>query len=162
MKTLSAILISMAVSGATLAWAAGPKDEEDIKFQIAAFDEAWNKGDLGALGAFFTDDATLITDDATLTDPMGMDFTGKAAIMEHFKFMLTGPMKGSKHKMAARRIQFVGPDVAVGDGSIEVGGMQAMPAVRAKGIAVFVKIKGKWLYASLRAFVHMPAVSPRK
>ncbi len=162
MKTKTKILFAcllavIANQAASSAMASDNKDADDVAAQLIAFDDAWNKCDLKTLAALFTDGATMITDDAAANDSMGMDFKGKTAIMEHLKFMLNGPMKGSLHKMTPRFIQVVSADVAIGDGRIEVGGMKDLPPIRAKGTAVLAKVKGKWLFAAVRAFVHMPA-----
>src|SRR4051812_9430140 len=110
MKTLVAMFV-LALTTPALAKGNNAKDEEAIKAQTAAFDEAWNKNDAKAVAALFTDDATVI-------DPMGMEFNGKAAIEKTFEGMFAGPAKGSKHSITPRHITFIKPDVALGDADI--------------------------------------------
>jgi uncharacterized protein (TIGR02246 family) len=130
------------------------KDEEAIKATVAGFSEALNKGDGKAVAALFTEEGTLV-------NMFGMEMVGRAGIEQTMTSQLAGPLKGVTSSITPTKIRFIKPDVAVGDAELETSGLKApdgkvIPTVKSKGTAVFVRQKGKWLFAAARAYVHVP------
>jgi uncharacterized protein (TIGR02246 family) len=152
--TLLAALVATVGSMATHAANPSPKGEEASKAAIAALDAAWGKGDAKAI-------AQLFTEDGSSANPWGQLAVGRAEIEKAFGTALSGPAKGSTHKITVTRVQPVSPTVVVLDGDVEVTGHKApdgsaAPALHAKVNTVVTEQKGKWLIASSRAFTYLP------
>jgi uncharacterized protein (TIGR02246 family) len=84
-------------------------DQVDVPAVLAteaAYDTAWNAGDIDGLVACFADDAVLV-------NPRGEIAVGAQQIRERLGAFLHGDAKGSRHASRAVRVSFVSPDVAV-------------------------------------------------
>jgi uncharacterized protein (TIGR02246 family) len=154
MKTFTIALALCTLTSTAFAKGNDAKDEAAIRATCAAFDAAWGKGDLKSAAGLFTEGVTLV-------NPMGEAMNGRAELIEKMSAGLAGPMKGTTHAISPTKINFIKPDVAVGDADVELGGMKgpdgkAMPPVKHKGTAVFMKEKGKWVFAAMRGYVHVP------
>lgn len=130
------------------------KDEDAIKETVAAFVTAFNKADAKAVAALFTEEGSI-------TNVFGLEMSGKATIEKELTTQFAGPLKGVTNNVTPTKIVNVAPNVAVGDADLEIVGMKtpdgkALPAIKARGTGVFVKQKGKWLFAAARGYIHMP------
>jgi len=166
MKTLIAAVALLALAGN--AWAKDKdkdkghdaKDEEAIKATVAAFVTAFNKGDAKGVAALFTEEGSLV-------NVFGMEMAGKANIEKELATNMNGPLKGVTNNITPTKIVNVAPNAAVGDADIEIVGMKApdgkaVPPIKARGTATFVKQKGKWLFAAARGYIHLPPPGPPK
>jgi uncharacterized protein (TIGR02246 family) len=142
------VLVSMALVGRVFA-AGTTKDLEEIDAVGAAIDAAWNKGDAKVFAATYVEDGTL-------TIPAGVVLKGRAEIERFFSTQFAGPLKGTTHTHIRTSIHFIRPDVAVGDGTSEVVGIKGpRPTAKAMYTAVYVKVKGRWMYSDVRGYVHV-------
>jgi uncharacterized protein (TIGR02246 family) len=119
-----------------------PKNEEQaIRTAMQAYEAAFNKGDLDAVMAFWTPDAEFISDD-------GKAARGRDAIAALTKHAFT-EHKGLTVKLVNKSIRFVKPDVALQDAIVTLSA-QDKAADTGPYTAVWTKIDGKWLLASVR------------
>jgi uncharacterized protein (TIGR02246 family) len=110
--------------------------------------EAYNKGDLDALLAFWAADGDYV-------DAQGQAHKGQAALralyktnLEHFKgWKLTGRIVG---------LRFLKPDVALEDGILELAGPGGPPHV-GRYAAVWIKKDDRWVISSARDVGGEPA-----
>jgi uncharacterized protein (TIGR02246 family) len=161
MRRASIFIFSwLVLTGSALAADKTAKDEEAVKATVQGFVDALNKGDGKALAALFTEEGSLV-------NVFGMEMVGRAAIEQTMTSQLAGPLKGVKSGINPTRVVFVKPDVAIGDADLETSGLKApdgkpIAPIKSRGTAVFVKQKGKWLFAAARAYVHVPAPAAPK
>lgn len=117
-------------------------DEDAIRETGATFAKACDKADAKAAAAHFTADAEYV-------DEQGNVFQGRQAIEELLTaFFIASP--GSQLELAIDTIRFVGPGVAVEDGTTTVVRPTGGPSDYSRYTAVHVKTNGKWLTASSR------------
>jgi len=122
--------------------------EEAIRALEAAYDDAWNRGDVAALIACFTDDALIV-------DPRGGVTRGRADIRRLLSPMVgAGDGDSSTHKSEIVRIEFVSPEVALVDGRAHIKGLPEEQ--NAKGLVhrftdVVAWREGRWKIAHIRA-----------
>ena len=115
---------------------------------LSAVDASWNAGDGAAVAANWTDDGTVIS-------PMGELTAGRSAIESDMVAQLTGPMKGSRHKLTPTGIRPVNDDVAVVDGEAEIG--VAGQSWSANFTAVLSRgADGAWKLAHMRSYRFIP------
>ena len=125
------------------------QNENAVRALEAAYDEAWNRGDVDALLACMTDDALIV-------DPLGRVARGRDEI-RHLLAPLIGPTGGdSTHRSEIVRVEFVTPDIALVDGRAHIEGL-----VLGEGKApsdhfhrftdVVVRREGQWKIAQIRA-----------
>ena len=93
-----------------LAPLAAAQDEEAVKAVAHSWVEAWNAGDMDALGALYADDSNY-------TSFFGETLEGREAIQGAFTEMGTTVYKGSKLSIDIFSVSFPKPDVAVLDNS---------------------------------------------
>jgi uncharacterized protein (TIGR02246 family) len=120
-------------------------DEQAIRQTVAAYADAFNKGDLGALTSVWSVNAEYI-------DEKGVMTKGRPAIAAQFKQYL-GSLKGAKIAFKITNIRPLTSDVALQDGTSKLA--------RADGsiddgrfTAVWFKKDGKWLLRSVRDLPH--------
>jgi uncharacterized protein (TIGR02246 family) len=121
--------------------------EEAIRALEAAYDDAWNRGDIDALLDCFTNDALIV-------DPRGGVTQGHDGI-RHFLSHMVSPDNGdSTHKSEIVRVEFLTPKVAVVDGRAQIKGLPEEQ--NAKGFVhrftdVVAWREGRWKIAHIRA-----------
>jgi uncharacterized protein (TIGR02246 family) len=121
--------------------------EEAIRALEAAYDDAWNRGDVDALIACFTDDALIV-------DPRGGVTRGHDDIRRLLSPMLGPSGGGSTHNSEIVRVEFVTPEVALVDGRAHITGLPEEQD--AKGLVhrftdVLAWRDGRWKIAHIRA-----------
>jgi len=117
-------------------------DEKAIRSAVAAFTEAFQKGDAKAIASLFTEDGEAV-------DADGGTIQGRAAIAEHYaaRFSVS---PGDKMETTVESIKFLAPGVAR-----ETGVTQHTPSggdspTTRRYTAIHVKQGGNWLLASVR------------
>jgi uncharacterized protein (TIGR02246 family) len=124
------------------------KDEATIREIGEAYDEAWNRGDVPALVAFFTRDAIII-------DPRGDVTTGKVEFENVITQLFRGPFQDSLHKTSIIRIHFPKRDVAVVDGEATLTVLKQLQGSRElthRYTDVMIKEGDQWLISDTRAY----------
>lgn len=112
------------------------------------FVEAFNKGDAGAVSAFWTPDGDYV-------DQEGRVLEGREAIAGAFsKFFADN--KGLKVRIESESLSFPAPDTAIEDGTTAVLPANGAPPSRARYTNVFVNTDGKWLLSSVREAAYVP------
>jgi uncharacterized protein (TIGR02246 family) len=90
-------------------------DEAAVRAVEAAYDAAWQAGDLDGLLACLSEDAVLI-------NPRGEMARGHTEIRRELESVLRGPAAGSKHTSVISGVEFLTPDVAIVDGEARIEG----------------------------------------
>jgi uncharacterized protein (TIGR02246 family) len=152
MRTLATAAVLLAFTGTALAKNPA-KEEEEIRAAVKSYVEAFNKGDAKAVAAHYIEEGTTV-------NVFGMEMAGRATIEQELTTAFAGPLKGATIDITPTKVQMV-KDVGIGDADINISGMKGpdgkpAPPIKARGIGVFVKQKGKWMFAASRAFVHLP------
>jgi uncharacterized protein (TIGR02246 family) len=119
----------------------GDSDEQTIRKMVAAFAEAFNKGDLSAIGGAWAEDAEYI-------DEAGKEIKGREAIVAMFK-KAASELKGGKIELKVTSVRILKGDVALQDG---VSTQTAADGTIDEGrfTAVWFKSDGKWMIRSAR------------
>jgi uncharacterized protein (TIGR02246 family) len=120
-------------------------DLDTVLATEAAYDSAWNAGDVDGLVACFADDAVLV-------NPRGEIAVGAEEIRARLSSFLHGDAKGSRHTSRAVRVSFVSPDVAVVDGEASVNGAAALGDLSHRFTDILVRQGGCWKIAHVRAY----------
>jgi uncharacterized protein (TIGR02246 family) len=125
-------------------------DEAAIRQLAKDYASAWNSGDAAKAAAVHTDDAVFI-------NVRGMVMTGRAAIEKSLAADLSGELKGSMFAVTVDTIQFIRPDVALLNGTMNITGGATSPDGR-KGhyLVVATQQGGAWKVAA----VHAAAMPP--
>ena len=123
--------------------------EELIRKAEAAYDHAWQEGNVDGL-------VTCLTKDAVLINPRGEVAIGHDEIRKHLGEFLAGPARGSKHTSHLTRISFVTDDVAVVDGEALVEGVDfdGSSTVMHLFTDILVRSGNDWLIAQIRAYAN--------
>jgi uncharacterized protein (TIGR02246 family) len=116
-------------------------DETALRKTAEAFSQAFNKGDLDALAAFWTEDARFIRES-------GKTYHGRDAIRSLLKASLA-ENKGSKQSIKATSIHFIQPDVVSAEGLVTITTPEG-EVDTGRYAAIWVKRDGKWLISSMR------------
>jgi len=91
-------------------------DERAIRQAVAAYADAFNKGDLAALAAFWAADAEYVAEDGTITK-------GRDAIAGLFRpYFTEADRKGSKMTLEVTSVRVLKGDVALQDGTSAIAG----------------------------------------
>jgi uncharacterized protein (TIGR02246 family) len=115
--------------------------EQAIRQAVAAYADAFNKGDLAALSAFWAPDAEYI-------DEAGTAYKGREAITTLFQRFLA-EHKGAKMSLKVTNLRSLTADVALQDGTSAV--TDSHGAVdEGRFAAVWFKADGKWTLRSVR------------
>jgi uncharacterized protein (TIGR02246 family) len=128
-----------------------PKDMEAIAKNGETFIEAFHKGDAKALAAFWTADGDF-------TDEAGHHLKGREAIEKDFEAYFA-ENKDLKLRINSNALRFVTPDVAIEDGTSETIHSDGGPPTRVRYTIVHVQKDGKWLLASVRNALFVPATN---
>jgi uncharacterized protein (TIGR02246 family) len=124
------------------------KDEATIREIGEAYDEAWNRGDVQALGSYLAPDVIII-------DPRGDVTTGKAEFEKVITQLFRGSFKDSRHKTNIIRIHFPKKDVAVVDGEATLTALKSFEGSRElthRYTDVMVKEGDRWLISDTRTY----------
>jgi uncharacterized protein (TIGR02246 family) len=111
-----------------------------LRQSVAAYCEAFNKGDVQAVAAHWAPDAEYTGDGGTETK-------GREAIAALFRKFFT-EHKGARMALTVKSLKFVRSDVALGEGMSEVTTSEGVD--RGGFTAAWVKADGKWLLTSAR------------
>jgi uncharacterized protein (TIGR02246 family) len=115
---------------------------QPLKERRAAFIAAFNKGDVKAVAAFWTEDATYIDQD-------GREYNGRPAIEKQYAKVFAA-QKGAKLDIHSTRSKMVTPDVLLNDGVTEVTPADGGPPTTTRYSAVLVRKDGEWYLQSVR------------
>lgn len=148
----SCILLALGIAVTAFGADAAKADEAAaIRAQIDAYVAAWNRGDAGALGAFYDEDYDWM-------NPLGMHLYGRDTVVAYqtssFQRQLPPGVTHSL-KYDVQGIRLITDDVAVVDVRYTGTGMGLHPErpVNAMIMSVYVKKGGRWLRASQRNFI---------
>ncbi len=140
-------------SGSVPAAARGQGDERvadtvAIRQVSASLDAAWNRRDAAALGGLFLDDADFQWH-------TGEVLSGRKQIEQYFAAVVFSQLPADfRHLTMIRRLRFLGPDAAIGDGTIVVAREKAAegeaPHLSVLFTCVGQKIDGIWKIAAVR------------
>ncbi len=124
-------------------------DEELIRRTEAAYDHAWQHGDIEGVMKCFNDDALLIS-------PRGDVALGTEQIRKLFSDFLGSEAKNTKHTSRITRICFVTDDVAVVDGEAFIEGADNLPAtlMHHRFTDILIRSGEAWLIAHIRAYAN--------
>jgi uncharacterized protein (TIGR02246 family) len=124
------------------------EDGDALQKRAETFIEAFQKGDAKAVAAFWTPDGDY-------TDQTGKHLKGRDAIQKAFEGFFA-ENKDLKLRINSDSMRMVTPDVAIEDGSTEVGGPDGAPPTRARYTIVHVKKDGAWYLSSVRESILVP------
>ena len=117
-------------------------DEAAIRRVVDAFTKAYNAGDSKAIGALFSPDAEIISEDGTAQQ-------GREMIEAEFSNVFKDHPK-SRIEVEVKSIWFVNPTVAIEEGTSVVTHDPSEPSERSRYEVVHVKTADKWQMASAR------------
>jgi len=125
-------------------------DEAAVRAVEAAYDEAWNAGDLAAL-------LRLLTDQVVIINPYGEVSIGRDAVEASFTVLFEGVARGSKHSSQIRAVHFVAPDVALVDAEAVISDFGPGPEpLRHDFTDVLVRTRDGWRIDHVRAYTFIP------
>jgi uncharacterized protein (TIGR02246 family) len=147
---LTAMLLAAALAPVVGAQEASDA-EEAVKMVATQWQDAWNGGDMDALGALYAEDADYV-------DLFGRTFKGREQIQANFSEVHSTAYEGAKISIETTSVQFIEPDVAVSDSVWEMTGLPEGTEAPSKGqsTAVVVKKDGDWKIVAHRARVPAP------
>ena len=127
-------------------------DEKLIRETEAAYDQAWQQGNMEGILICFTDDAVLIS-------PRGDVAIGKEQISNLLSMFLENEARSTKHTSRITRISFVTDDVAVVDGEAFIEGSGNLSAsVKHHSFSdILVRTGNVWLISQIRAYANHKA-----
>jgi uncharacterized protein (TIGR02246 family) len=115
--------------------------QQPIRQAVAAYCDAFNKGDIRAIAAYWAPDAEY-------TDEGGTVHKGRDAIAALFRKFLT-EHKGAKMALTVKSLRLLRNDVALGEGTSEITLPDGTPD-KGRFTAAWVKADGRWLLTSAR------------
>jgi uncharacterized protein (TIGR02246 family) len=121
-----------------------------IRKREAAYDKAWKIGDIEAILACFTKDATIIS-------PRGDVIHGLSEIKVVFKELLNSSAKNSQHSTKILQINHVTDDVAVVDGEAIIEGAEfeeKSSLAHHRFTDILVQKDDTWLISQIRAYAN--------
>jgi uncharacterized protein (TIGR02246 family) len=122
------------------------RDDAAIHAVGAAYDRAWDNGDIASLVACLAEDAVVV-------NPRGELARGRAEIMSALGEFLNGQAKGSKHKSVVSRVDFITEDVAIVDGVVRIEHLPPDDGTLVHCFTdVVVRRNGAWTIAHVRAY----------
>jgi uncharacterized protein (TIGR02246 family) len=125
-------------------------DEELIRKTEAAYDHAWQQGDIEGIMVCFMEDALLIS-------PRGDVAFGAEQIRNLISDFLGSQAKNTKHTSRISRISFVTDDVAVVDGDAFIEGAENLSTtlVHHRFTDILVRSGDGWIIAHIRAYANI-------
>jgi len=113
-----------------------PSEEENaIRKDVAAYSDAYNKGNIDAVGQHWTTDAEYINDEGKITK-------GREAIVNLFKKGRVA-RKGYSFQAAIQDVRFIKPDVALEEGTVTLTAPDGS-SEKIRFCAVAAKADGAW------------------
>ena len=147
------VLMGLVLLVGSRMWAEDAKDNAEAKKALKAradeFTKAFDKGDAKALAEFWTTDGDYV-------DQAGHILSGRKAIEAAFDKQFAAA-KGAKLIIRTTSLRVVKDDLAIEDGTTELIYPDDAPPTGARYTAVHVKQSGKWLLASVRDAILVPA-----
>jgi uncharacterized protein (TIGR02246 family) len=125
-------------------------DEAAILNLHESFADAWSRGDANALVAFFTADAVRV-------GAAGDTQRGHEEIRGAFERLLSGPFAGASVKLDRGSVRFLGPDVALWQGGLEIMPGGDRPPLRGYAVDVMKKAGASWLILETHPKLFPPA-----
>ena len=120
--------------------------EAEIRALEAAYDSAWNAGDVESL-------VSCLRPDAVLVNPRGEVAAGAEEIRQALGGFLRGEAAGSRHESELQAIRSVRSDVAVVDGRVVIRGGALGAGIEHHFTDVLVQEDGRWLISQVRAYL---------
>jgi uncharacterized protein (TIGR02246 family) len=146
------VVVGLVAAGKRTAGAEEPRAVDTAKLgegkRAQEFIAAFNKGDAGAVAAFWMPDATYV-------DQAGREYKGREAIGKLYEKVFAD-RKGAKLAIHVITAKLLTPDVALEDGITEVTPAEGGPPTAARFSAVIVKKDGEWFLQSVRDSVPRP------
>jgi uncharacterized protein (TIGR02246 family) len=150
--------LSVGLLAVPIAWTGGGKvqssDEQAIAANAKNLISAFNKGDAKAMASFWTENGDYM-------DEGGRRVQGRAAIEAYFQKMFHAG-KGAELRVHKTAFRFVRPDLAIGDGVMEVIPPGGGPSTSARYTTVQVKQDGQWYIESVREALVTPPTQAEK
>jgi uncharacterized protein (TIGR02246 family) len=112
------------------------------------------KADAKGLANFYTENSVRVS-------PEGGTVVGRAAIEKEFATNFAGPWKGTTIKITVGKVESLGPDTGVAEGTYEVMGIKMpdgkmAPPIKGSYLNTVVKKNGSWMLASNAAVLAQP------
>jgi uncharacterized protein (TIGR02246 family) len=126
-------------------------DEQAIRNAVAAYGEAFNKGDLAGLAAVWAPDAEYVDESGKVTK-------GRDAIANLFR-QFVADSKGAKMALKVTSVRLLKGDVAMQDGVATITGADGA-VDEGRYSAVWFKTDGKWQIRSARDLPYDAADAP--
>jgi uncharacterized protein (TIGR02246 family) len=136
------LVVALLCSGATGGAFGASADEAGIRANVAAFETAWNKRDMGGVAATYAPDGDVVVFD-------GPRVTGREAIRKMMEAELSTTPASKRISLTVISIRVIGQDVAIAD---TVARFNEGPVQENRGTSVLVRRGGTWLIAALRVF----------
>jgi len=154
MKTRRIVLVFLGFSLAAAMLGGAQKADKKLDAEIAAIqqvrkelDAAYNRRDAVAFSELFLRDADFQWPDGAL-------LKDREAIRQHFADSFKSMPADFRHITEFGRIRFLGPDVAIGDGTVVIAREGApdteKPYMKVLLTCVGQKVKGRWRIAAAR------------
>jgi uncharacterized protein (TIGR02246 family) len=127
-------------------------DDAAVRTVEAAYDSAWNAGDIESI-------LRLLTDGVVIINPYGEMMTGRDAVKEFYVAIFHGDGKGSSHSSQIRSVHFVTSGVALVDAEAIISNFgPGQEPLRHSFTDVLVKTGDGWRIDHVRAyaFMHRP------
>jgi uncharacterized protein (TIGR02246 family) len=141
-----------------VAWTGGQKipasEEEAFQANAKSLIAAFNKGDAKTMAAFWTENGDYM-------DEGGRRVQGRPAIEEYFQKLFNAG-KGAQLRIYKTGFRLVRPDLAIGDGVMEVIPPGGGPSTSARYTTIQVKQDGQWYIESVREAVVTPPTHAEK
>ena len=118
------------------------QDEKAIRLAAEAFAKAYNAGDAKAIASLFATSGEIVNEE-------GQSTQGREGIEQVFAGIFKEHPK-TQMDLAVGSIRFIGPDMAVEDGTATVTDAPDEPAQRSPYTVVHTGRNGKWLMASAK------------
>ena len=137
-------------------------DEDAVRTVIQALDDAWNRGDGTAWADHYAEDGEFI-------NILGTVFEGREAVGAHHNEILTTTFKGSQVKSVIRRLEWLGPDVAIVDTDFSIRNFERLPRRLPRVLAdgsmghrlkhIVARRDGQWVIVASQNTTTMPLLN---
>lgn len=153
------LAVAVAVLGLGIPSASAQTRDPALDKLAADWTAAFARADAKALAGLYTENAIRVTSD-------GGTVIGRAAIEKEFTTNFAGPWKGAKIKIEVGKVETVGPDIAVSEGTYEVTGVtmpdgKPAPPITGRYLNTIVKKAGAWMLASNAGVPPLPPPPPK-